>query len=138
MTISARKIYFKFLKFHKEAVYFPDFLFKCCRYPIIDIQFYIFLRKQLISNYHLRQNLLSQLTKLNSAKLLWSLANGVQYINDKGWKFTGIHLGKLLGLSNHWATLSPKNLEYRTKFEGWSLVLIAYKIVLTLCKVLLH
>ena len=30
-------------------------------------------------------------------------------------------------LDNHWATLSTKNVENISKFEGWGLTLVAYK-----------
>ena len=63
-----------------------------------------------------------------SQKLLWSLTNGIQYINDEGWKITGIYTlqmclfghtttrvekatGHLIFLTRKWKSSAVRNFE---------------------------
>ena len=67
-------------------------------------------------------------------KLLWSLTNGIQDVNEESWKITGIHwkfvyLVKITAQKmkfSIWGTLSPEHLENTNNFEGWGLSLVAY------------
>ena len=77
-----------------------------------------------------RVNLTKCLKVYADVKCNWSLTSSIQYANNECLKITGIHL-KLVYLvkllSNRSATLSPKNLENPSNFEGWCLNLVAYK-----------
>ena len=67
ISLAGSKPKMVFVKFPQrgKSCHFPGFLLKCRRYPIINIHFRFFLSKQLISNYHSGQNLLSNFWGLN-------------------------------------------------------------------------
>ena len=65
-----------------------------------------------------------------SQKLLRSLTNVIQYVNDECQKTTGrqikfVHLVKLV--SNRSASSSPESFEKTSNFESWGLTLAACK-----------
>ena len=72
-----------------------------------------------------------QIAKLQiSQKLLWSLTNSIQYVNDECWKITGINKptsNLSIWSETVWATSRPENLENTINFEGWGLILAVYK-----------